>query len=66
VAEGNLVIGHGRFSEFGALVKWIAADILRIEDGLLVEHWDVLQGEATEEQSESRAPMFGQTLPRNK
>ena len=23
-------------------MNWIAADILRIEDGLLVEHWDVI------------------------
>jgi len=66
VAEGNFVIVHGRFSGFGAPVNWIAADILRIEDGLLVEHWDVIQDEATEEQSKSRAPMFGQTFPKNK
>jgi predicted SnoaL-like aldol condensation-catalyzing enzyme len=65
VAEGNFVIVHGRFSGFGAPVNWIAADILRIEDGLLVEHWDVIQDEATEEQSKSRAPMFGQTFPKN-
>ncbi len=65
VAEGNFVIVHGRFSGFGAPVNWIAADILRIEDGLLVEHWDVNQDEATEEQSKSRAPMFGQTFPKN-
>ena len=38
VADGNLVIVHGRFSGFGAPVNWIAADILRIEDGVLVEH----------------------------
>ena len=66
VAEGNFVIVHGRFSGFGAPVNWIAADILRIEGGLLVEHWDVIQDEATEEQSKSRAPMFGQSFPKNK
>jgi predicted SnoaL-like aldol condensation-catalyzing enzyme len=65
VAEGNFVIMHGRFSGFGAPVNWIAADILRIEDGLLVEHWDVIQDEATEEQSKSGAPMFGQTFPKH-
>lgn len=43
VADGDFVIVHGRFSGFGAPVNWIAADILRIEDGILVEHWDVLQ-----------------------
>jgi len=57
---------HGRFSGFGAPANWIAADILRIEDGLLVEHWDVIQDEATEEQSESGAPMFGKTFPKYK
>jgi len=66
VAEGNFVIVHGRFSEFGAPANWIAADILRIEDGLLVEHWDVIQDEATEEQSKSGAPMFGKTFPQYK
>ena len=39
VAEGNFVIVHGRFSGFGAPVNWIAADILRIQDGILVEHY---------------------------
>jgi predicted SnoaL-like aldol condensation-catalyzing enzyme len=63
VADGNYVIAHGRFSEFGLPVNWIAADILRIEDGILVEHWDVLQDEATEAQSKSKAPMFGSTFP---
>jgi predicted SnoaL-like aldol condensation-catalyzing enzyme len=66
VAEGNFVIVHGRFSGFGAPVNWIAADILRIEDGLLVEHWDVIQDEATEQQSKSGAPMFGKTFPKYK
>jgi len=66
VAEGNFVIVHGRFSGFGAPANWIAADILRIEDGLLVEHWDVIQDEATEQQSKSGAPMFGKTFPKYK
>jgi len=30
VAEGDLVILHGRFSGMGLPVNWIAADILRI------------------------------------
>jgi len=64
VAEGDFVIVHGRFSGFGAPVNWIAADILRIKDGILVEHWDVIQDEATEEQSKSKAPMFGTSFPK--
>jgi predicted SnoaL-like aldol condensation-catalyzing enzyme len=63
VAEGDLVILHGRFSGFGAAVNWIAADIVRIQDGILIEHWDVIQDEATEEQSLSKRPMFGATFP---
>ncbi len=62
VAEGDFVIVHGRFSGFGAPVNWIAADILRIEDGILVEHWDVIQDEATRESSKSGLPMFGETF----
>ena len=63
MADGDLVIVHGRFSGFGAPVNWIAADILRIEDGVLVEHWDVIQDEATQEQSKSGRPMFGDSFP---
>jgi predicted SnoaL-like aldol condensation-catalyzing enzyme len=63
VAEGDFVIIHGRFSDFGLAVNWIAADIVRIQDGILVEHWDVIQDEATREQSKSGNPMFGDTFP---
>ena len=65
-AEGDFVILHGRFSGMGLPVNWIAADILRIEDGIFTEHWDVIQDEATEEQSKSGAPMFGNTFPKYK
>jgi predicted SnoaL-like aldol condensation-catalyzing enzyme len=63
VAEDDYVIVHGRFSDFGLPVNWIAADVLRIENGILVEHWDVIQDEATKEQSKSGNPMFGATFP---
>jgi predicted SnoaL-like aldol condensation-catalyzing enzyme len=63
VADGDFVIVHGRFSGMGYPVNWIAADILRIENGILAEHWDVIQDEATEAQSKSKAPMFGSTFP---
>jgi predicted SnoaL-like aldol condensation-catalyzing enzyme len=65
VAEGDFVIVHGRFSGFGAPVNWIAADIVRIKEGLLVEHWDVIEDEVTEEQSQSKAPMFGTSFPKH-
>src|SRR5258708_2663064 len=63
VADGEFVIIHGRFSGMGRPANWIAADIVRIKDGILVEHWDVLQDEATKEQSKSGNPMFGDTFP---
>jgi predicted SnoaL-like aldol condensation-catalyzing enzyme len=65
VAEGDYVIVHGRFSGFGQPVNWIAADILRIENGILVEHWDVIEDEATKEKSKSGRPMFGGSFPAN-
>ncbi len=63
VAEGDYVIAHGRFSGNGRPAAWVAADIIRIEDGRLAEHWDVLQDEATEGQSLSGFPMFGDRFP---
>jgi predicted SnoaL-like aldol condensation-catalyzing enzyme len=63
LAEGEWVMVHGRFSAFGHTANWIAVDILRVQDGVLVEHWDVLQDEVTEEQSKSKRPMFGTTFP---
>src|ERR1700691_106663 len=62
VADGDHVILHGRFSGIGLPVNWIVADIVRIENGVLVEHWDVIQDEATQEQSKSGQPMFGNTF----
>jgi predicted SnoaL-like aldol condensation-catalyzing enzyme len=63
VAEGDYVIAHGRFSGIGRPGAWIAADVVRFEDGKLAEHWDVLQDEATKAQSVSGLPMFGDRFP---
>ena len=60
VADGDFVIVHGRFSNIGLPVNWIAADILRIKDGIFLEHWDVIQDEASKEESKSGLPMFGE------
>src|SRR6202008_113569 len=59
VADGEHGIIHGRFSGNGRPISWVPADILRIESGVLAEHWDVLQDEATEVESKSGLPMFG-------
>jgi predicted SnoaL-like aldol condensation-catalyzing enzyme len=63
VAEGDYVIAHGRFSGIGRPAAWIAADVVRFEDGKLAEHWDVLQDEASKVQSVSGLPMFGDRFP---
>ena len=60
VAESDFVIVHGRFSGHGRPRAWIAADVCRIANGVLAEHWDVLQDEATKAESKSGLPMFGQ------
>lgn len=56
-ASGDFVMAHGRFTGFGPK-PLIAVDIFRIQDGKLVEHWDVLQEEVPAEQTASKNPMF--------
>ena len=63
MAEGDYVIAHGRFSGHGLPAAWIAADIIRIEDGKLAENWDVIDDEATQATSVSGLPMFGNKFP---
>jgi predicted SnoaL-like aldol condensation-catalyzing enzyme len=63
LAEGDYVIVHGRFSGHDRPAAWIAADVVRIENGKLAEHWDVLQDEATQTESRSGRPMFGDRFP---
>jgi predicted SnoaL-like aldol condensation-catalyzing enzyme len=63
VAGWRLCNRHGRFSGMGQPVNWIVADILRIENGLLAKHWDVIQDKASRETSKSGLPMFGNKFP---
>lgn len=63
MAENDFVMWHGRYSGLGLPANWIVVDIVRIKDGLLVEHWDVIQDEATHESSKSGLPMFGDKFP---
>jgi predicted SnoaL-like aldol condensation-catalyzing enzyme len=63
VAEDDRVMVHGRFSGLGTPAPWVVVDIVRIENGVLAEHWDVIQDEATREQSKSGQPMFGDSFP---
>ncbi len=50
---------HGRFSGFGQPANWIAADIVRIANEVLLEHWDVIEDEVSKQDSKSGRPMFG-------
>ena len=63
VADGDHVMLHGRFTGLGLPVNWVVVDILRLEDGVMVEHWDVIQDEATRESSLGGHPMFGDHFP---
>jgi predicted SnoaL-like aldol condensation-catalyzing enzyme len=60
LANGDFVMLHGRYSGLGpGIPNWIVVDIVRIENGVLAEHWDVIQDEATRKSSKSGLPMFG-------
>ena len=63
VADEDFVIVHGRYSDLGQPINWIVADVVRIKDDVLAEHWDVIQDEVTQEQSKSGLPMFGDKFP---
>jgi predicted SnoaL-like aldol condensation-catalyzing enzyme len=65
IADGDYVMLHGRFSGLGPGVpNWVVVDIVRMENGVLAEHWDVIQDEATREQSKGGHPMFGDHFPK--
>jgi len=53
------VVLHGRFTGNGQPRPMIVANILRVEGGRLAGHWDVIQDEATADESKSGLPMMG-------
>ena len=63
MAEGDFVMLHGRFSGNGQPRALITIDIVRMKNGRLAEHWDVMQAEVTRSESKSGLPMFGDTFP---
>src|SRR5271168_3801332 len=65
MAEEDFVFVHGKYANTGMPVNWIIVDIVRIENGILAEHWDVIQDEATKERSKSGMPMFGTSFPKS-
>ena len=66
MTQGDMVMLRGRFTGNGQPTPWIAANYLRIEDGLLAEHWDIIEEEATREQSLSGLPMYGDDFPEDR
>jgi predicted SnoaL-like aldol condensation-catalyzing enzyme len=53
---------HGRYIGWGPK-PLVGVDIFRIVDGLLREHWDVLQEEVPASQTKSGNPMFTHPQP---
>ncbi len=63
MAEGDHVIVHSRYTNpDGSAI--VVVDIMRINDGMFQEHWDVIQPEASEAESKSKRPMFGDKFRR--
>jgi predicted SnoaL-like aldol condensation-catalyzing enzyme len=59
VAEGDLVMAHGRYTGWGPK-PMVAVDISRVVDGKVVEYWDVVQEEVPASKTASGNPMFAQ------
>src|SRR6266550_7862276 len=62
-ADGEYVLLHGRFTNNGRSRAWVAGDVIRVQNDIIVEHWDTLQDEVTAEESKSGLPMFGDRFP---
>jgi predicted SnoaL-like aldol condensation-catalyzing enzyme len=57
VADGNLVMVHGRYTGWGPK-PMVAVDVFRVESGKVVEHWDVMQEEVPATNTASGNAMF--------
>ena len=57
VAEGDLVMVHGRYVGWGP-TPLVAVDIFEVKNGKVVEHWDVMQEEVPASGTASGNPMF--------
>jgi predicted SnoaL-like aldol condensation-catalyzing enzyme len=67
VAEGDLVMAHGRLWGYArGQPSRIVVDIVRVEDGVLAEHWDVIEDESGRAESSSGLPAFGDRFPEDR
>ncbi|MEV6169123.1 hypothetical protein AB0L99_12960 [Streptomyces sp. NPDC051954] len=66
MTEGDMVMVRGRFSGHGQPAPWIAADFLHVKDGILLEHWDVIEEEVSRKESVSGLPMYGDSFPEDR
>lgn len=55
--QDNLVMVHGRYTGWNGK-NMIAVDIFRIENGKVVEHWDVMQEEVPADKAINGNAMF--------
>ena len=55
--SGNIVMIHGRYEDWDGK-NMIAVDIFRIQNGKIVEHWDVMQEEITADKTANGNRMF--------
>lgn len=56
IEQGDIVITHSQVHGWGP-VPVIVADIFRLEDGKIAEHWDVVQEEVPVSKAASGHPM---------
>jgi acetyl esterase/lipase/predicted SnoaL-like aldol condensation-catalyzing enzyme len=63
MADGDMLMLHGRFTKHGGPAAWITLDVVRLEDGRLAEHWEVIADEVTREVTVSGLPMYGESFP---
>jgi predicted SnoaL-like aldol condensation-catalyzing enzyme len=66
MADDDMVLVRGRFTGHGLPTPWIVVDLVRMEDGQLKEHWDVVEDEASREASISGLPMYGDRFPEDR
>ncbi len=63
MVEGDMVMIRGRFTGHEQPAPWVAVDFVRMQDGLLREHWDVIEDEVARENSLGGLPMFKDAFP---